>query len=66
MTWLNIPIKMNTKIYISGIDSKSKNNAGIYFGSSLIRPGPGTQPSKDLAGYNAARGDFDSEFDNQV
>lgn len=49
----------------TGIDSKSKNNAGIYFGSSLIRPGPGTQPSKDLAGYNAARADFDSEFDNQ-
>ena len=41
-------------------------NAGIYYGSGLIRPAPGTQPYKDLAGYNAARADFDSEFDNQA
>ena len=28
------------------------------------RPTPGTQPCKELAGYNAARADFDVESDN--
>ncbi|KAG7172765.1 transcriptional adapter 2-alpha-like isoform X2 [Homarus americanus] len=30
------------------------------------RPLPGTAGSRDMAGYNAARGDFDTEYDNNA
>ena len=48
-----------------GAAKKASVNSGIYYGSGLMRPGPGTQTHKELAGFNAARSDFESEFENQ-
>ena len=56
------PFKYTTQIDLSkkGVVGES----GDFYGARIVRPVPGTQFHREVAGYNAARSEFDSEFEN--